>query len=155
MEAQKMKGSFIQERRLALEKYLNRLALHPKIKDSEELKLFLEMEGGLGLNLRWRAMQPMHFGFLEAIARFSRQMFGRENFIRPNEVSNTGKKTGNLMRMMSEGVQNVKNEMQRKKPITPDEKTLQRKQQFINTTWDLLPDLSRAVRPFPLSFIRP
>eukprot|EP00210_Caulerpa_lentillifera_P003070 g2932.t1 len=152
VEAQRMKGSFIQERRLALEKYLNRLALHPKIKDSEELKLFLEMEGGLGLNLRWRSMQPIHFGFFEALARLSRQMFGRETFIKPNEVTNTGKKTGNLMRMMSEGVQNVKNEMQRKKPITPDEKALQRKQQFINATWDLLPDLSRAAEVFVKKF---
>lgn len=35
VEAQRMKGTFIQERQLALEKYLNRLAIHPEIKNSE------------------------------------------------------------------------------------------------------------------------
>ena len=35
VEAQRMSGSFIQERRLALEKYLNKLAVHPEIKNCE------------------------------------------------------------------------------------------------------------------------
>lgn len=109
VEAQRMKGSFIQERRLALEKYLNKLAVHPEIKNCEvmpdsrdlskvvvqELRVFLEMEGGLGLSMRWRALQPTRSGFFEATSRFSRQLFGRESaFIRPNEVTNTGKRTG-------------------------------------------------------------
>lgn len=57
--------------------------------------MFLEMEGGLGLSLRWRALQPSRSSFFEATTRFSRQIFGRESaFIRPNEVTNTGKRTG-------------------------------------------------------------
>ena len=112
VEAQRMKGSFIQERRLALEKYLNKLAVHPDIKncevnkhallhgshmtvDVQELRVFLEMEGGLGLSLRWRSLQPSRSSLFEATTRFSRQLFGRESaFIRPNEVTNTGKRTG-------------------------------------------------------------
>jgi len=35
VEAQRMKSAFIQERRLALEKYINKLAVHPEIKHSE------------------------------------------------------------------------------------------------------------------------
>lgn len=35
MEGQRMKDGFIEERRLSLEKYLNKLAIHPAIKNSE------------------------------------------------------------------------------------------------------------------------
>ena len=40
VEAQRMTGSFIQERRLALEKYLNKLAVHPEIKNCEVDSIF-------------------------------------------------------------------------------------------------------------------
>jgi len=55
----------------------------------------LEMEGNLGSSQRWRALLPSRSSFFEATTRFSRQLFGREAaFIKPNEVTNTGKKTG-------------------------------------------------------------
>jgi len=155
VEAHRMKGAFIQERRLALEKYLNKLAMHPQIKNCEELRVFLEMEGGLGLSLRWRALQPTRSGFFEATSRFSRQLFGRESaFIRPNEVTNTGKRTGNFMRMMREGVQNVKNEMKGAQPMSSDEKILHRKAQYVDAKWDQLTEVSRAAEFYVKKFDR-
>ena len=49
------------------------------------------------------------------------------------------------MRMMREGVQNMKNEMKGNPPVSPDEKTLHRKAQYIEAQWDQLTDVSRAV----------
>lgn len=49
------------------------------------------------------------------------------------------------MRMMREGVQNVKNEMKGTQIINPDEKALHRKAQYIDAKWDQLTEVSRAV----------
>ncbi|KAJ0235281.1 Phox homologous domain-containing protein [Hirschfeldia incana] len=43
---------FVEQRRVALEKYLRRLALHPVIRKSEELRVFLQVEGKLALQMR-------------------------------------------------------------------------------------------------------
>ncbi|XP_031094226.1 sorting nexin 2B-like [Ipomoea triloba] len=50
VESQVMqKHEFVEQRRAALEKYLQRLAAHPVIRTSEELRLFLEVQGKLPL----------------------------------------------------------------------------------------------------------
>ncbi|MCL7051906.1 hypothetical protein MKW94_030622, partial [Papaver nudicaule] len=50
VESQVMqKQEFVEQRRLALEKYLCRLAAHPVIKKSEELRVFLQCQGKLPL----------------------------------------------------------------------------------------------------------
>ena len=53
---------------------------------------------------------------------------------------------GNFLRMMREGVQNMKNEMKGNPPVGPDEKILRRKAQYIDVQWDQLSEVSRAVR---------
>ncbi|PIN05541.1 Membrane coat complex Retromer, subunit VPS5/SNX1 [Handroanthus impetiginosus] len=50
VESQVMqKNEFVEQRRAALEKYLRRLAAHPVIRESEELRVFLEASGKMPL----------------------------------------------------------------------------------------------------------
>ncbi|KAF8118743.1 hypothetical protein N665_0002s0056 [Sinapis alba] len=53
VESQVMqRQEFVEQRRVALEKYLRRLAVHPVIRNSDELKVFLQVEGKLPLQMR-------------------------------------------------------------------------------------------------------
>ncbi|CAF2118801.1 BnaA03g55530D [Brassica napus] len=53
VESQVMqRQEFVEQRRVALEKYLRRLAAHPVIRCSDELKVFLQVEGKLPLTLQ-------------------------------------------------------------------------------------------------------
>jgi hypothetical protein len=45
------KHEFVENRRAALEKYLGRLAAHPVLRRSDELRLFLKAEVNYSLNL--------------------------------------------------------------------------------------------------------
>lgn len=49
---------FIEDRRVALQRYMNRLAAHPVAKKSEALRVFLEAEGNLRTHPHWRALYP-------------------------------------------------------------------------------------------------
>lgn len=48
VEGQRMADTFVEERRVALERYMSTLAVHPVLSRSEELALFLSVEVGVG-----------------------------------------------------------------------------------------------------------
>eukprot|EP00798_Chlamydomonas_sp_ICE-L_P021064 gene21064-27943_t len=80
VEGQRMTDDFVEERRCALQQYLGKLALHPKIATSEELRVFLETEGELSENPAWRTLVPIPQGSLiDGTAKLSMQLFGFEN----------------------------------------------------------------------------
>lgn len=109
VEAQRLTDGFVEERRLALEKYVNRLAKHPIIACSEELRLFLQCEEDLTSSLAWTSMHPLATSTLvEGTAKFSKQLFGLERgVVDPVQATLPAAKTGDFMRVMKEARQGM------------------------------------------------
>jgi len=79
VEGQRMSDAFIEDRRSSLEKYLRKLASHPVIGPSEELKLFLTITDDLAISYQWQSMQPPSATVMESTAKFGMQLIGRES----------------------------------------------------------------------------
>ncbi|KAF5795042.1 putative Phox domain, sorting nexin Vps5-like, AH/BAR domain superfamily, PX domain superfamily [Helianthus annuus] len=86
VESQVMqKHEFIEQRRVALEKYFKKLAAHPVIRHSEDLRVFLQVQG----DLKW-----MNVGNVGAV-------------VESREVGNQGKGGRDVVRMFKELRQSV------------------------------------------------
>eukprot|EP00897_Mesotaenium_endlicherianum_P007544 jgi/Mesen1/6818/ME000035S06195 len=108
VESQVMHGKeFIEMRRVALEKYLQRLAVHPILSRSRELRLFLETEGKLPL----MPTQDVTSRVLGGAAKLPRQLFGADGPVAaPSEAAQPAKGGRDLMRMFKELRQSVAND---------------------------------------------
>jgi len=73
-----MKPKFIEERRVLLERYLRALASHPTIRDSSELRVFLETSEKLSGSPDWSRLHGQSPSILEGTSKFFKQMIGRE-----------------------------------------------------------------------------
>lgn len=103
VEGQRASEDFVEQRRSALEKYLQQLAVHPAISQSDELHVFLEAEGPLGATLQWQQLQPMHGSILEGVARLPKQLFGQDSAApSPTEAATNTKHTSDLLRRFKE-----------------------------------------------------
>ena len=106
---------FVEQRRAALERYLRRLAKHPAIRRSEELRLFLESQGKLPL------VKPMDVAsrMLDGAVKLPKQLFGTEavtGVVDVNEVVQPAKDGKNLLRLFKELKQSVTNDWGATKP---------------------------------------
>ncbi|KAI3735022.1 hypothetical protein L6452_14508 [Arctium lappa] len=82
VESQVMqKQEFVEQRRIAVEKYLRKLAAHPVIRRSEELRVFLQVQGKLPLVKTTDLASTM----LDGAVKLPKQLFG-ESVIDPSEV---------------------------------------------------------------------
>lgn len=109
VEGQRMSDAFVEERRASLQKYLQKLAAHPVIGPSEELKAFLETAGELGSNMRWTGMMPASASVLEGTAKFSMQLIGRESkVVDPVAAAQPAARSKDLMRAMKEAAQGMR-----------------------------------------------
>ncbi|CAD7698032.1 unnamed protein product [Ostreobium quekettii] len=154
VEGQRMKDGFIEERRSSLEKYLCRLAAHPEIGPSEEMRLFLETEAELASDINWLMLQPPQQSFLEGAARLPKQLFGKEGVPQPAEVLQPAKKSADIMRMMREGMQGFKNELYALVDMPEDEKELRCQTKLLEMMWDQLSDTSRVAEKLVKKFER-
>ncbi|GMH38963.1 hypothetical protein BSKO_06861 [Bryopsis sp. KO-2023] len=156
VEGQRMKDSFIEERRVLLEKYLNRLAAHPVVGPSEELRLFLETDGDLGGSYQWQKFLPAQANFLEGTAKLSKQLFGRESSVpQPGDVAQPSKKTNDYLRRMKEGFQSMKQELSgAARNSDVDEKELKLQTKVVEGTWDNLAETSRVAEKLVRKFER-
>ncbi|KAL3521264.1 hypothetical protein ACH5RR_019413 [Cinchona calisaya] len=110
VESQVMqKQEFVEQRRAALEKYLRRLAKHPVIRRSEELRLFLEAQGKLPLVKTTDVASRM----LDGAVKLPKQLFGAEvagGVVDVNEVAQPAKGGRDLLRLFKELKQSVTND---------------------------------------------
>ncbi|KAK1271736.1 Sorting nexin 2B [Acorus gramineus] len=126
---------FVEQRRSALERYLRRLAAHPAVGRSEELRLFLTAEGRLppptGVDVASRV--------IDGVAWLPRQVFGgggaaaADSWVaREEEVTRAAKGGRALMRMFKELRQSVANEWGGGRlPVAEEEKEfLERKERI-------------------------
>jgi len=107
VEGQRMADGFVEDRRLALERYLNRLAQHPVASKCEELRVFLEAEGELETAGAWMAVLPAPpAGLVEGTARLSKQLLGLErSVLDPVQAVQPTKGVSDPMRAMKETAQ--------------------------------------------------
>ncbi|XP_020202508.1 sorting nexin 2B [Cajanus cajan] len=106
---------FVEQRRAALEKYLRKLAAHPVIRRSEELRLFLEAKGRLPLAKTTDVASRM----LDGAVRLPRQLLGGEAEL--GEVAQPAKGGRDLLRIFKELKQSVTNDWVGSKPLVVEE----------------------------------
>ncbi|PSR93230.1 Sorting nexin 2A like [Actinidia chinensis var. chinensis] len=120
------KQEFVEQRKEALEKYLRRLAEHPVLKRSEELRVFLEVQGRLPLARTTDVASRM----LDGAVRLPRQLLGAA--VDVNEVAQPAKGGRDLLRILKELKQSVVNDWSGTRPPVVEEDTefLERKEKL-------------------------
>ncbi|WOL06861.1 hypothetical protein Cni_G15595 [Canna indica] len=120
VESQVMqKHEFVEQRRLALERYLWRLAEHPVIGKSDELRVFLQAKGKLPLPTTTDVASRM----LDGAVRLPKQLFGEGPAaqVAPEDVVQPAKGGRDLLRLFKELKQAVTNDWGGVKPLVAEE----------------------------------
>lgn len=133
---------FVEQRRAALSRYLNKLAAHPAIRKSEELRVFLVVNGKLPLVRTVDVASRM----LDGAVRLPRQLVG-EAAIDANEATQPAKGGMDLLRIFRELKQSVVNDWGGVKPMVAEEdkEFLERKEKVVEFEQQLS-NLSQQVR---------
>uniref|UniRef100_A0A1J3DVG8 Sorting nexin 2B n=1 Tax=Noccaea caerulescens TaxID=107243 RepID=A0A1J3DVG8_NOCCA len=129
VESQVMqKQEFVEQRRVALEKYLRRLAAHPVIRNSDELKVFLQVEGKLPLPTRTDVASRM----LDGAVKLPKQLFGEGGGASAVEVAQPARGGRDLLRLFKELRQSVSNDWGGSKPavVEEDKEFLEKKEKM-------------------------
>ncbi|GBG67588.1 hypothetical protein CBR_g717 [Chara braunii] len=125
VEGQMMQSKeFIETRRMALEKYLQRLAAHPVIRRSEELRIFLQAEGKLPLMPSTDLASRM----LDGAVKFGSEILPRQLFVSEMvspplsaDVAQPAKGGRDLVRIFKELKQTVANDWGGGRPAIVEE----------------------------------
>lgn len=147
VESQVMqKQEFLEQRRAALEKYLRRLAAHPVIRRSEELRMFLEANGKLPLVRTTDVASRM----LDGAVKLPKQMFGTETvvggMVDVNEVAQPAKGGRDLLRIFKELKQSVTYDWGGvKPPVVEEDKELLEKKEKLQDFEQQLSNVSQQV----------
>lgn len=127
VESQVMqKNEFLEQRRVALEKYLRRLAVHPVLRDSEELRAFLEPSSAMVLMRTTDVASRM----LDGAVRLPNQLLGGAADM--SEVTQPAKGGRDLLRIFKELKQSVSNDWGGAKPplVEDDKEFLEKKEKL-------------------------
>ncbi|GLI63759.1 hypothetical protein VaNZ11_006833 [Volvox africanus] len=146
VEGQRMTDGFVEERRIALERYLNKLAQHPVLGASEELRLFLEVDGELADSGAWLSLRPPNLGgsVLEGTAKFSKQILGLDRAVTdPVQASQPTKKATDFMRAIKETARSMQSPPSASS-LPPDEVALVRAKEEVEALQGALAIGSRA-----------
>jgi len=144
VEGQRQTDAFVEERRTALQRYLQRLAGHPVIGRSDELKLFLEAPGELSANFQWQGLLPPATTVLEGTAKFSLQLIGRESkVVDPVAAAAPAARSKDLMRAMKEAAQGLRGSTAGQE-VSTDESDLRRAKEVAEEMRESLVATSRA-----------
>ncbi|XP_022995359.1 sorting nexin 2B-like [Cucurbita maxima] len=138
VESQMMqKQEFVEQRRVALEKYLRKLALHPVIRKSEELRMFLEAKGSLPLVRSTDVASRM----LDGAVKLPRQLFGEPTAAADlQEVAKPAKGGRDLLRIFKELKQSMSNDWVGAKPmvVEEDKEFLEKKEKLMDIEQQLI-----------------
>ncbi|CAM8972856.1 unnamed protein product [Rhodiola kirilowii] len=148
MESQVMqKQDFVEQRRVALEKYLRKLAEHPAIRKSDELKIFLQAQGRLPLP----KTTDLTSRVLDGAVKLPKQLFGDSynGAVDISEVTKPAKGGRDLYRMFRELKQSVANDWGGPKPpLDEDDKEFLEKKQKLQDFEYRLADISKQAESF-------
>ncbi|KAI3809167.1 hypothetical protein L1987_25137 [Smallanthus sonchifolius] len=132
VESQVMqKQEFVEQRRMALEKYLRKLAAHPVMRRSEELRAFLQAQGKLPLMKTTDVASRM----LDGAVKLPKQLFGESVVsaaVDPDDVAQPAKGGRDLLRIFKELRQSVINDWGGTKPpvVEEDKEFLEKKKKL-------------------------
>ncbi|CAH2069531.1 unnamed protein product [Thlaspi arvense] len=131
VESQVMqKQEFVEQRRVALEKYLRRLSAHPVIRNSDELKVFLQVQGKLPLPTSTDVASRM----LDGAVKLPKQLFGEggASAVPVHEVVQPARGGRDLLRLFKELRQSVSNDWGGSKPpvVEEDKEFLEKKEKM-------------------------
>jgi len=154
VESQVMqRDEFVAQRRAALERYLWRLAEHPAIGPSDELRVFLHAEGKMPLP----GSTDMASRMLDGAARLPRQLIAGEDAVAPpQEVVQPAKGGRDLLRIFKELKQSVVTDWAGVKPplVEEDREFLEKKnklqeweQQLTSASQQVISSASDAKSP--------
>lgn len=139
------KQEFVEQRRLAIEKYLRKLAKHPVIRRGEELRLFLEAQGKLPLVKTTDVASRM----LDGAVKLPKQLFGAEvvgGVVDVNEVAQPAKGGRDLLRIFRELKQSVTNDWGvTKPPLVEEDKEFMDKKEKLQHLEQQLSNVSQEV----------
>ncbi|XP_010452664.1 PREDICTED: sorting nexin 2B [Camelina sativa] len=127
VESQVMqKQEFVEQRRVALEKYLRRLASHPVIRNSDELKVFLQAQGKLPLATSTDVASRM----LDGAVKLPKQLFSEASS--SVEVVQPARGGRDFLRLFKELRQSVSNDWGGPKPavVEEDKEFLEKKEKM-------------------------
>lgn len=154
VESQVMqKNEFLEQRRAALEKYLRRLAAHPVLRSSEELRIFLEPSDKMQLMRTADVASRM----LDGTVSLPKQLIGGNGAADMSEMTQPAKGGRDLLRMFKELKQSVTNDWGGAKPplVEDDKEFLDRKeklqdfeQQLINVSQQVFYSHFSSLRSF-------
>lgn len=133
VESQVMqRQEFVEQRRVALEKYLRRLAAHPVIRKSDEVRVFLQVEGKLPL----LASADVASRMLDGAVKLPKQLFGGEGGggVSVVEVAQPARGGRDLLRLFKELRQSVSNDWGGSKPavVEEDKEFLEKKEKMLD-----------------------
>ncbi|RWW25798.1 hypothetical protein GW17_00009837 [Ensete ventricosum] len=133
------KHEFVENRRLALETYLRRLAEHPVIGKSDELSVFLQAKGKLPLPTTTYVASRM----MDGAVRLPKQLFGEwaAAQVAPQDIVQPAKGGRDLLRIFKELKQAVVNDWGGVKPsvVEEDKEFLERKEKMHDLERQLTP----------------
>uniref|UniRef100_A0A7N0U0D4 PX domain-containing protein n=1 Tax=Kalanchoe fedtschenkoi TaxID=63787 RepID=A0A7N0U0D4_KALFE len=143
VESQVMqKQDFVEQRRVALEKYLRKLAEHPAIRKSDELRVFLQVQGRLPLPKTTDVTTRV----LDGAVKLPKQLFGESSngAVDISEVTQPAKGGRDLFRMFRELKQSVANDWGGPKaPVDEEDKEFLEKKHKLRDFEHLLADVSK------------
>ncbi|KAD3067515.1 hypothetical protein E3N88_35395 [Mikania micrantha] len=168
VESQVMqKQEFVEQRRNALEKYLQRLGAHPVIRQSDELRVFLQVQGKLPLLPTAAVTSRM----LDGVTKLSKHLIGDSSggHIQPQDVVQPAKSRWDFVRIVKEMNQAVSNDWggSRSSVYEEDSEFLKNKERLLNLEMQLTnsskqaeifvkaqQDVAETMGAFGLSFIK-
>ncbi|XP_021716257.1 sorting nexin 2B-like [Chenopodium quinoa] len=132
VESQVMhKQEFVEQRRVALEKYLRKLAAHPVLRTSEELRMFLQVQGKLPLQTSTDVASRM----LDGAVNLPKQLFGdSRSVVTPHEAVQPAKGGRDLLRLFRELKQSVTNDWGNSRPpaVEEDKEFMEKKEKLFD-----------------------
>lgn len=150
VESQVMhKQEFVEQRTEALEKYLRRLAAHPVIKKSDELRVFLQVQGKLPLPTSVDVASRM----LDGAAKLPKQLFGDSvSVMGPQDVVQPAKGGRDLLRLFKELKQSMANDWGASRPpVEEEDKEFLEKKIWLNDLEQHLTNASKQVYFYAIS----
>ncbi|GAB2288320.1 Sorting nexin 2A [Dionaea muscipula] len=113
------KAEFVEQRRAAIEKYMRKLVNHPAIRKSDELRVFLQVQGRLPLPKTTDVASRM----LDGAAKLPKQLLGDAPaaVVLVHEVVQPAKGGRDLLRIFKELRQSVSNDWGGSKPLVMEE----------------------------------
>lgn len=142
MESQMMQtNDFVEQRRVAIEKYLKKLSAHPVIRNSDEFKVFLQVEGKLPLVKTTDVASRM----LDGVVKLPGQLMG-ESTVATEEVVQPARSGRDLFRLFKELRQAVSNDWGGVKPtVVEEDKEFLEKKERLNDLEVQLSNVSQQV----------